>query len=552
MIEENRILMGKTEEGKGFYILPEMANRHGMICGATGSGKTVSLKVMAEGFSAMGVPVFLSDVKGDLSGMAECGVINEKLGKRIDGLGLSGFSFDSFPVVFWDVYGKSGIPLRTTISEMGPLLLSRILELSDIQSQILSVVFKIADDENLLLIDTKDLKSMLAHVSENSETYEPSYGKMSSQSIAAITRAVVALEAEGGEEFFGEPALSVADWFSTDERGYGLMHILDASSLIQSPKLYATFLLWLLSELFELLPEAGDLEKPKLVFFFDEAHMLFNSAPKPLIDKIDQVVKLIRSKGVGIYFCTQNPSDIPDSILSQLSNKLQHAMHAYSPAEQKGVRAAAQAYPKNPEFDTFEAILSLGIGEAVVSFLDENGVPGIAQRAKILPPQSLMKAAEPEKRKALIQNSGLYLKYKDSFDPDSAYEFLQRRGMEAQEARKREQQEKEEEKEQERLRREEEKERAKALKEEEKEKERIRKEEEKAAKDAWKAKQKEFEERSRIGKRAIKSLGNTVAGTVGREVGKELTKNMGPFGKRLGGNTGASIGRGLLSTFLRL
>ena len=534
MIQDGKILMGKSEEGMQAVLYPKMANRHGLIAGATGSGKTVSLKVMAEGFSSLGVPVFLSDVKGDISGMAQAGTENENVRSRIDGMGLKDFSFQAFPVTFWDVYGKTGIPLRTTVSEMGPLLLARILGLSDVQSDILTVIFKIADDENLLLIDTKDLKSMIAYVSEKSKEYEASYGKMSGQSLAAITRSVVALEAEGGEQFFGEPALSVTDWFSVDASGRGMMHILDASSLIHSPKLYATFLLWMLSELFELLPEVGDLDKPKMIFFFDEAHLLFADAPKVLLEKIEQVVKLVRSKGVGIYFCTQNPADIPGGILSQLGNKVEHALHAYSPAEQKGVRTAAQSYPVNPAFDTYEAIMSLGTGEAVVSFLGEDGVPSQAEKVTILPPQSSMAAADAAVRDGNVKASLLYTKYATAVDADSAYEFLQRRGMEKAEAEAGAKQAAAD---------------AKAA-----EKERIA--EEKAAEKerlaAEKAAQREAEKQARAKKQAVKSVGNTVAGTVGREIGKQVGKNMGSFGKQLGGNVGASIGRGLLSTLLKM
>lgn len=318
------------------------------------------------------------------------------------------------------------MPLRTTVSEMGPLLLSRILDLNDTQSDILSIIFKIADDEGLLLIDTKDLRAMLQYVSENTKEYSMQYGNMSSASLAAIIRSVVALEGEGGEQFFGEPALNIADWFSRDCDGKGCIQILDCQRLINNPTMYATFLLWMLSELFELLPEAGDLEKPKMVFFFDEAHMLFDSASKALLTKIEQVVKLIRSKGVGIYFVTQNPKDIPGGVLSQLGNKIQHALHAYTPAEQKGAKAAAQSFRENPAFNTYDTLLELGIGEALVSVLDEGGVPTIVERCQILPPQSKMGALDDSERQKEITDNLLYIRYKDFFDRDSAYEFLQR------------------------------------------------------------------------------------------------------------------------------
>ncbi len=523
MVIKEGILIGKTQDGNSAVILPGRANRHGLIAGATGSGKTVTLKVMAEGFSSLGVPVFISDVKGDISGMAAAGTENDKLRGRLEGLQISDFSYTAFPVTFWDIYGKTGIPLRTTISEMGPLLLSRILNLTNIQSDILTVVFKIADDENLLLIDTKDLKSMLSHVSENNKYYEASYGKMSSQSLAAIIRAVVALEAEGGDVFFGEPALSITDWMSTDTGGRGMMHVLNASSLINSPRLYATFLLWMLSELFEILPEVGDLEKPKMVFFFDEAHLLFADTPKELLSKVEQVVKLIRSKGVGVYFCTQNPSDIPGGVLAQLSHKIEHALQAYSPAEQKGVKAAAAAFPANPAFDTYETILSLGTGEAVVSFLDEKGVPSPAMKVTVLPPQSSMNALDSTAMEQSVKASLLYAKYANPVDNFSAYEFLLRLGEEEAKAKE---------------------EAALAL-----EQEKAAKKEEAAA---AKAAEREAKKQAAAGKRAVKSVGNSVAGTVGREVGKSIGSSFGKFGKTLGGNVGASLGRGLLSTLFKL
>ena len=525
VIDNNLIYMGRTEEGEGVCMIPKMANRHGLIAGATGSGKSVTLKVMAESFSQMGVPVFLSDVKGDLSGMAAEGSDSESARQRAEEMGLvdRGFSYQKFPTVYWDIFGKKGIQLRTTISEMGPLLLSRVMGLNDLQSDILTIVFKIADDENLLLIDTKDLKAMLDHVSKHNKEYEAEYGKMSPQSIAAIVRAVVALEMAGGDLFFGEPALSISDWLSCDSSGKGMIHILDSSSLINNGKLYSTFLLWLLSELFEILPEVGDAEKPKMVFFFDEAHLLFKDATKSLVEKVEQVVKLIRSKGVGIYFITQNPRDIPDGVLSQLGNKIEHALHAYTPADQKAVKAAAESYPANPLFSTYEAILSLGTGEAVVSFLLENGTPMQAQKVKILPPQSMLGELPSEARQQIIKSSLLYSKYANSYDPESAYEFLQRMGLEEQRAK------------------EEEKEALKRKKEEEKEAARKQKEEEREA-----------AKKEAARKRSVKAVGNTVAGTVGREVGKQVGGSFGKFGKTLGGNVGASLGRGILSTFFKM
>ncbi|MCR5486669.1 MAG: DUF853 domain-containing protein [Lachnospiraceae bacterium] len=535
MIKDGRIWIGKNEAGGDIFLNPGMANRHGLIAGATGTGKTVSLKVLAEGFSELGVPVFLADVKGDLAGLCVPGEDSPDMKERIERFGLAGagFRYESCPVTFWDLYGKNGIQLRSTISEMGPVLLSRILGLNDLQADLLNITFKIADDEGLLLIDTKDLKSMLNYVSDNSKEFAADYGNISKVSIAAIIRALVSLEMKGGDVFFGEPALYVQDLLSMGEGGRGMIHVLDSQSLIQDASLYSTFLLWLLSELFEALPEVGDLEKPKLVFFFDEAHLLFGSASKALLEKIEQVVKLIRSKGVGVYFVTQNPRDIPDGVLSQLGNKIQHALRAYTPADQKAVRAAAESFRENPDFDTYEAIMALGTGEAVVSFLGDDGVPEIAQRAAILPPETGFGGISASLREDKIRQSAFHARYAESEDPDSAYEFLKRRGVEEEEAR-----------EAEKAAAEEEKQRAK---QEEADRKAREKEEAKRAREA--EKEKEKDERRR--KQAAKSVGNTVAGTVGREVGKQVGKGFGSFGKTLGGNMGASIGRGIMSTLFK-
>ena len=552
MLKDGTIWVANDGEGAPLTIRPEMANRHGLITGATGTGKTVTVKVLAESFSDLGVPVFLADVKGDLAGMIRPGADSEDMRARISRFGLEeDFSYQSFPASFWDIYGVSGIQLRTTVSEIGPLLLSRVLDLNDLQSDILSIIFKIADDQQLLLVDTKDLKAMLHYVDENREEFAPAYGKISPASIGAITRALVALESAGGDIFFGEPALNIADWLTTDAEGKGMIHILDSGSLINNPRLYSTFLLWLMSELFETLPEVGDLAKPKMVFFFDEAHLLFNDAPKPLLDKIEQVVKLIRSKGVGVYFCTQNPKDIPDGVLAQLGNKVQHALRAYTPAEQKAIRAAAESFRPNPDFDTFEAITTLGTGEAVVSFLDEEGIPSVAEKGFILPPRSLMGSVDESARDTAVKSSLAYSKYAVAYDPDSAYDFLERKGLADREAAEAAAAEAE------RLKAEE-----KAAKEAEKEAARAAKEEEKAAVAAAKAEEREAakaaaaaakaEEKARKQKeRAVKQVGNSVAGTVGREVGKQFGKQFGSFGKTLGGNVGASIGRGLLSTLFK-
>ena len=380
MYQEQKLYIGKSGEEK-VCIYPKMANRHGLIAGATGTGKTVSLRVLAESFSDCGVSVFLADAKGDLASMSLKGTGEGSVGGRVEKLGLEkeGFAYHAYPVTFWDVFGEKGLPLRTTITEIGPLLLSRILNLNDTQSDILTIIFKIADDEGLLLIDTKDLRAMLQYVSENAKELSLTYGNIAKQSLTAIIRAVITLEEAGGEHFFGEPALSISDWIGTDCDGKGKIQILDCQKLMQSPKMYSTFLLWLMSELYETLPEAGDLPKPKMVFFFDEAHMLFDTANRALLEKIEQVVKLIRSKGVGIYFITQNPKDIPDGVLSQLGNKIQHALHAYTPGEQKGAKAAAQAFRENPEFNTYEVLQELAIGEALVSVLNEEGIPVVCE-----------------------------------------------------------------------------------------------------------------------------------------------------------------------------
>ena len=380
MFYSDKLLIGKSSsEGKPVYIYPSMANRHGLIAGATGTGKTITLKVMAESFSDMGVPVFLADIKGDLAGMGLAGMNGTTADGRIEKMRLKdlGFEFKSYPANYWDVYGEAGMPLRTTITEMGPLLLSRILGLNPTQSDIMNIVFKIADDEGMLLIDTKDLRSMLQYVGEKRQEYSLAYGNIAPNSLAAIIRAVVALETDGGNRFIGEPAIDINDWIRCDDEGRGMMQILDCRKLVLNPKMYSTFLLWLMSELFETLPEVGDVEKPKLVFFFDEAHMLFESASDALLVKIEQVVKLIRSKGVGIYFITQSPADIPGGILSQLGNKVQHALRAYTPAEQKAVKAAAMSYRENKAFNTYEVLQELGTGEALVSVLDEDGVPTV-------------------------------------------------------------------------------------------------------------------------------------------------------------------------------
>ncbi len=402
-----------------------MCNRHGLIAGASGTGKTITMKVMAESFSDAGVPVFLCDVKGDVSGIAEPGAQNAGMEKRIDKFGLrESFAYKGYPVSFWDIYQEKGHPVRCTISDMGPDLLSRLLGLSPAQQGVLDIVFKIADDRGLLLLDMKDLRAMLGYVGDRREEFITTYGNISAQSLGAVLRSLLPLEREGGDLFFGEPALDIRDWFRTAADGRGVVNVLDCVKLVQNPTLYASFLLWMLSELFEVLPEAGDLDRPKLVFFFDEAHMLFADAPKALVQKIEQVVKLIRSKGVGVYFVTQSPSDIPDSVLAQLSNRVQHALRAYTPAEQKAVKAAAQAFRENPAFKAADVIMELGVGEALVSVLDAEGVPGIVQRTSIVCPQSLMAPAPESTRQAALRGDGMG-RYDKSVDNESAYELLQ-------------------------------------------------------------------------------------------------------------------------------
>ena len=406
------------------YLEPSMANRHGLIAGATGTGKTVTLKLLAESFSDMGVPVFLADVKGDLTGMCASGKENKHIRRSIDTMGLTDFHYVSYPAEFWDVYGKRGLPVRTTISEMGPELLSRLLGLNETQSGVLRIVFRIADDRQLLLLDLKDLRSMVQYVGDNAKEHKLTYGNISSQCVGAIQRALLELEDEGGDIFFGEPALDLSDWVSWAEDGRGVMNILECQELFQHPLLYATFLLWMLSELYEMLPEAGDLDKPKLAFFFDEAHLLFKDAPKALVEKVEQVVRLIRSKGVSVWFITQNPSDLPDSVLGQIGNRVQHALRAYTPNDQKALRAAARSFRANPAFDTEEALQALGVGEALVSVLDEKGVPSVVDQAAILPPRSSMSAVDDGTLRGVIDASPLKEKYAQMEDRESAYEVL--------------------------------------------------------------------------------------------------------------------------------
>ena len=499
-----KIWLAKSDEK--VLLEPKMANRHGFIAGASGTGKTITLKVLAESFSQQGVPVFLADIKGDLAGMCKAGVHSESMEKRINKLGIADWRYRVFPTRFWDIYGEYGHPVRTTVSEMGPMLLSRLMDLSDVQSGVLNLVFKIADDKGLLLIDIKDLKAMLRYVGENRAEFSAEYGNMSAQSLGAIQRSLITLEDEGGAEFFGEPAIDIRDWMQRDEQGRGYINVLHSVKLVQNPTLYATFMLFLMSELFEKLPERGDAEKPEMVFFFDEAHLLFSDAPKVLVQKIEQVVKLIRSKGVGIYFISQSPSDIPDSVLAQLSNRVQHALRAYTPSEQKAVKTAAQTFRTNPAFDTQTAIMELGVGEALVSCLDENGVPGIVQRAFILPPQSRMGTITDEERRAVIDASDMKHKYDKAIDNFSAYEYFEQQN---------EEQEKEEQEAAE-----------KAAKQ-------AAKEEKKAAKSAkstttkrTSAATKAAKKTKSVASKAMTRVTNSAMSTIGRELGRSIIRGI--------------------------
>ena len=424
MFCEDKIYLAMSDQK--LFMLPSMSNRHGLICGATGTGKTITLKVIAESFSDAGVPTFISDIKGDLSGMAVPGEDSEGMQKRIARFGLAdyGFAYKSYPTRYWDVFGRKGMPVRTTVTEIGPLLLSRILSLNPTQEGVLNIIFRIADDQNLLLLDLKDLRAMCQFVGDNAKAYTTMYGNISAASIGAIQRGLLRLEEQGAESFFGEPALDLADWFQLDANGRGYMNILNCEQLFQQPALYSTVLLWMLSELYERLPEVGDLPKPKMVFFFDEAHLLFNDAPKELLQKIEQVVRLIRSKGVGVFFITQKPTDVPDSVLSQLGNRIEHALRAYSASDLKAVKTAAATFRQNPKVNAVEAIQQLGTGEALVQFLDVKGVPMMVEQPKILPPQSFMGPADEGLMQRMIALDTFGKKYNEPLDRLSAYEYL--------------------------------------------------------------------------------------------------------------------------------
>ena len=500
-----------TDTTQDIVLHSQFANRHGLIAGATGTGKTVTLKVLAESFSRLGVPVFLADAKGDVSSLAKAGVSSPKFDERLKTLNIESVPFAASPVMFWDLFGQQGHPIRTTISEIGPLLLAQMLNLNDTQEGVLSAVFRIADDQGLLLIDFKDLKAMLTYVSENAAELKAEYGNLSPASLGAIQRNLLALGDQGGEQFFGEPSLNILDFIQTDSNGQGYINILAADKLMNTPKLYATFLLWMLSELFEQLPEVGDMDKPKLVFFFDEAHLLFENASPALQQKIEQVVRLIRSKGVGIYFITQNPLDLPESVLGQLGNRVQHALRAFTPKDQKAVKTAADTFRANPEFKVDQAITELAVGEALISCLDEQGTPQIVERGWVMPPYSSFTPITPEERQVIIGQSIVAGVYDQAVDRDSAYEMLQKKVLQQSQQKQADELEKQQSKEQDAL-----------AKQQAKEQERFAKEQQKAAEKAQRDREK---------------LTQDIVGTFAKSAARSL-----------GGSTGQKIVRGLLGS----
>ncbi|GAB01205.1 MULTISPECIES: helicase HerA-like domain-containing protein [Acinetobacter] len=500
-----------TDTTQDIVLHSQFANRHGLIAGATGTGKTVTLKVLAESFSRLGVPVFLADAKGDVSSLAKAGTSSPKFDERLKLLGIESVPFAASPVIFWDLFGQQGHPIRTTISEIGPLLLARMLNLNDTQEGVLSAVFRIADDQGLLLIDFKDLKAMLTYVSENAADLKAEYGNLSPASLGAIQRNLLALGDQGGEQFFGEPSLNILDFIQTDSNGHGYINILAADKLMNTPKLYATFLLWMLSELFEQLPEVGDMDKPKLVFFFDEAHLLFDNASQNLQEKIEQVVRLIRSKGVGIYFITQNPLDLPESVLGQLGNRVQHALRAFTPKDQKAVKTAADTFRVNPDFKVDQAITELAVGEALISCLDEQGTPQIVERGWVMPPYSAFNPITAEERQVIIAQSIVAGVYDQAVDRDSAYELLQQKVLQQAQQKEADALAKQQSKEQEIL-----------AKQQAKEQERFAKEQQKAAEKAQRDREK---------------LTQDIVGTFAKSAARSL-----------GGSTGQKIVRGLLGS----
>ena len=500
-----------TDTTQEIVLHSKFANRHGLIAGATGTGKTVTLKVMAESFSRIGVPVFLADAKGDVSSLAKAGSSNPKFDERLKSLQLDAVPFAASPVIFWDLFGQQGHPIRTTISEIGPLLLAQMLNLNDTQEGVLSAVFRVADDQGLLLIDFKDLKAMLTYVSENAASLKAEYGNLSPASLGAIQRNLLALGDQGGEQFFGEPSLNILDFIQTDSNGHGYINILAADKLMNTPKLYATFLLWMMSELFEQLPEVGDMDKPKLVFFFDEAHLLFDNASPALQQKIEQVVRLIRSKGVGIYFITQNPLDLPESVLGQLGNRVQHALRAFTPKDQKAVKTAADTFRANPEFKVDQAITELAVGEALISCLDEQGTPQIVERGWVMPPYSSFTPITPEERQVIIGQSIVAGVYDQAVDRDSAYEMLQKKVLQQSQQKEADELAKQQSKEQDAL-----------AKQQAQEQERFAREQQKAAEKSQRDREK---------------LTQDIVGTFAKSAARSL-----------GGSTGQKIVRGLLGS----
>ncbi len=552
MYQDGKLWIARSVNGEKVCIEPDKANRHGLIAGATGTGKTITLKVMAESFSDMGVPVFLADVKGDLGGMIAPGRDTEDMQKRITRFAIENWKYQAYPTRFWDVYGEGGHPIRTTISDMGPLLMARVLGLNETQTGVLNIAFRVADESGLLLLDLKDLKSMLRLISEQSKQLSLEYGNIAPQSVSAIIRGLVALEDQGGDLFFGEPAFEVKDWMQTTYDGRGWINVLHCVKLFQHPALYSTFLLWMLSELYENLPEAGDLSKPKIVFFFDEAHLLFNEAPKALLQKIELIVRLVRSKGVGVYFITQSPTDLPGDILAQLGNRVQHALRAYTPAEQKKVKTAAETFRPNPAFKTLDAIMELGTGEALVSFLSPDGSPMAVERSFILPPQSRMGSISEDERANALSQDGIGDRYDVAIDRESAYEILAARAEELQEEMEREQEEQQAAKEE-----------AAAQKAAEKEAAAARRAAEKEAaaaqKEAARKKSQTLKKAERITTNAAKSATTSViSSTIRRPTGKNLG-----VGKRaansafnsivngVGREISGSIVRGIFGTLIK-
>ena len=522
------IIAKKTTNTQQDVVLhSQFANRHGLIAGATGTGKTVTLKVLAESFSRIGVPVFLADAKGDVSSLAKAGETNPKFEERIKSLNIDSIPFAASPVVFWDLFGEQGHPIRTTVSEIGPLLLSRMLNLNDTQEGVLSAVFRIADDQGLLLIDFKDLKAMITYVSEHAADFKAEYGNLSPASLGAIQRNLLALADQGGDKFFGEPALNIMDFIQTDNQGRGNINLLAADKLMNTPKLYATFLLWMLSELFEQLPEVGDMDKPKLVFFFDEAHLLFDNASDALQEKIEQVVRLIRSKGVGIYFVTQNPLDLPESVLGQLGNRVQHALRAFTPKDQKAVKTAADTFRANPEFEVDQAITELGVGEALISCLDEQGIPQIVERAWVMPPYSSFSPITTDERKGLMNQSVVAGIYEKEVDRESAFEMLQNKVAERQQQAAQAEQDKVAAKEQEALAKQQAKEAEALAKQQARQQDLLLKEQQKEAERS--AKQREKMTQDILGTFA-KSAARSLGGSTGQKIVRGLLGSL--FGKK--------------------